>query len=195
MPHLPPEAIAFSWYLAALIYLPLVIFLLRRGKPWVPRDTIIVLTMAMQMLGGLVFLLELVAGISESWLFCGTVIAIAGALYAMLFGIRWWRAGAGFWAIWAVGIIALHFLEISPAKPFLRFYGAIEDGMTSTEVIAILHREFPPAGRNPLPVDLSAADQTWMSFFFDPRQGADGAEEIVVTLRHGRVVGKGYVPD
>ena len=46
-------------------------------------------------------------------------------------------------------MLMLHFVDVLPVKPYKRFFGAIQLGMTDPEVMALLHREFPDRGSFP----------------------------------------------
>lgn len=91
-------------------------------------------------------------------------------------------------------LIALPFLTLSPVKPFRSFYSLVENGMTETEVSAILAEQFPVAGNFPRPVQSRTNDgDLW--FRLDPNDGAYNAELVVVKMQNGRAVSKEYLPD
>jgi len=100
----------------------------------------------------------------------------------------------GFGLLLAVGILVSYFADLSPIKPYKRFFSAINEGMIEVEVMAVLHQEFPQGGRFPVPV-LRSDETNRLMFFLDPNQGAYNAEGIFVTLRNGKVVAKEYSPD
>jgi hypothetical protein len=102
-------------------------------------------------------------------------------------------------ALWLGGVsvgvfLVLAFVDFTPVKPYQRFYNAVQNGMTHTEVMNTLHRQFPANGRFPVPV-LSGHDTNGMSFFLDPAQGAYNAEGVFLSLSNGRVTAKVYSPD
>lgn len=86
-------------------------------------------------------------------------------------------------------------IDISPRKPFARFYAAIEPGMTEAEVRGILDDQFPPTSRYPRPVVNRRAGPNGLGFILDPKDGRYDAEIVALDFEDGRVVTKRYYPD
>jgi hypothetical protein len=102
-------------------------------------------------------------------------------------------------AIFATAIFTLPFLDITPAKPFYRFYSSIRPGMSIAEVQKQLDQYFPDNGKYPKPVahgiQKTSKGQEEQSFQLDPNQGAYNAEIVNVTYSKGQVVSANYSPD
>jgi hypothetical protein len=115
-------------------------------------------------------------------------------------GVAVYRQHGTHIALWLHGVflvafLALVLMDFSPRKPYRRFFNAISPGMTRSEVMTALHRQFPPKGRYPVPV---LRDEEWpfrLLFFLDPIQGAYNAEGIFLTFSNELVVSKIYSPD
>lgn len=86
-------------------------------------------------------------------------------------------------------------IDISPLKPFARFYAAIELGMREAEVRRILDDQFPPSGRYPRPVVNRRVSPNYLVFILDPTDAGYDAEVVALDLEEGRVVKKQYHPD
>lgn len=104
-------------------------------------------------------------------------------------------------ALWLHGFflaayLALMFTDLSPVKPYRRFYNSIRPGMTRAQVMQALHRQFPKDGRYPVPILRNAANSYFeMMFFLDPNQGAYNAEGVFITMSNELVASKSYSPD
>lgn len=90
-------------------------------------------------------------------------------------------------------LVLLPFVSLTPRKPFLQFYYAIDRGMTQDQVRAELGRQFSRNGLFPCPVEYASDEE--LSFLLDPNDGAYNAELVVVKMASGRVVSKEYLPD
>ena len=116
-------------------------------------------------------------------------------------GIGAYRQHGAAVALWLHGLflaayLALMFTDLTPVKPYRRFYNSIRPGMTRAQVMQALHRQFPKDGRYPVPVLRNAADSYFeMMFFLDPNQGAYNAEGVFITMSNELVASKSYSPD
>jgi hypothetical protein len=82
-------------------------------------------------------------------------------------------------------------VDWSPTKPFYRFYGGIQLGMTMPEVQQRLDQSFPPNGLYPKP-RTEGDGKTEQLFRLEPPLSA---EIITVEFEQGRVIKKAYLPD
>jgi hypothetical protein len=64
-------------------------------------------------------------------------------------------------------LLALHFIDYTPVKPFSRFYGVVQTGMTPPEIYAALQREFPQTGHYAVPVFYSDAGNNNLTSVLD----------------------------
>ena len=91
-------------------------------------------------------------------------------------------------------LVVLPFIDLSPVKPFTRFYSEVKPGMIEAEVLSRLARQFPDGGRFPCPVQRKLDDGS-LWFQLDPNNGAYNAELVIVKMSEGSTVSKEYLPD
>lgn len=118
------------------------------------------------------------------------------------FGVGWlgrqflrsrlvWIAGV----VLACGVVILRFVDISPVKPFCRFYFELRPGQSKASVLEDLARHFPADGRFDRPiVDRGSTDQV-LTLTLDPHDGSYDSEYIYVYLEDGKVTRKVYEGD
>jgi hypothetical protein len=139
-------------------------------------------------------MIDMLFGSSSSWIFSlgvwtlGVVTCLA---VRISHGSRFALIVLG---VLSVFVLVQHFFDLSPVKPYKRFFTAIQPGMTEAEMLQILHREFPSSGPFPVPVR-SDFRENEISFALDPNESEWNAEAIVVHFDHGRVVRKKYWRD
>ena len=151
------------------------------------------LAMSLVALGLLAFLFDFIMGVSASWIFCAVVIGLAAIAVGVVVLRYRSLAGTCMGILFALSIFTLHLVDLTPVKPYKRFYYAIQNGMTETEVLTACLREFPKNGRFPIPAFHSEANR--MSFLLDPTTGTFNAECISLSLHDGKVTQKEYLPD
>jgi hypothetical protein len=124
-------------------------------------------------------------GASVSWIFCG-IFMLAGTAVSFAMWMRWhsWIMPV-FGAAFVVGILTLHFLDFTPAKPYKRFQAAIRNGMTAAEVRSALTHEFPQGGRFTMPTISAISADGMMILYADVRVAEP---PLVLNLRKGRIV-------
>jgi hypothetical protein len=113
-----------------------------------------------------------------------------------------------------LSLLALHFLALSPVKPFVKFHLNITNGMTIQEVQHLFSQHFPKGGkfrqpewvlRNENTNDainhrlngmrfVATPDQN-LQYILDPTDGRYNAEWVTVYLKDSKVVGTKYSPD
>jgi hypothetical protein len=110
-----------------------------------------------------------------------------------------------------LGLFALHFLAVSPVKPFMQFQRDITSGMTIQEVQGLFSQRFPESGRfrqpewvlgdgSPVtPYDnephlVSTPNQS-LHYTLDPTDGRCNAEWLIVYFQDGKAVGTEYLGD
>jgi hypothetical protein len=110
-----------------------------------------------------------------------------------------WRCVAAHGLDWCLGLafvaamVALHYCDLTPVKPYRRFYDGVQTGMTQSEVVSLLHRTFPDGGRFRAPAPgVTRAD--CISFALENLDNHDHARLIILSLREGKVASKAYVP-
>jgi hypothetical protein len=189
-----PVAISEIIFYAAIVVvllLPLALLL----KPRELRHPINPLLLAFY-LGALAFvawMLDARAGLSDSWLVCAGFI-LAGFGFSAALAVRCrsrvdWCLGLAFVA----AMVALHYCDLTPVKPYRRFYDGVQTGMTQSEVVSLLHRTFPDGGRFRAPAQgVTGAD--CISFALENLDNHDHARLIILSLREGKVASKAYVP-
>jgi hypothetical protein len=141
-----------------------------------------------------VMVADLVFGISASWIFTLSVWAV-GFGVCLAVRLRCRSVLSLVMASVVTGfMLFLHFADVSPVKPFRRFFAAVQKGMTDEEVMALLHREFPVGGGFPVPVryDFRPGE---IDFGLGPQGSAWSAEGIIIHLENGRVTNKQYDRD
>jgi hypothetical protein len=168
------------------------------GLPWQGKKahrtsaTLLIISAAVLML--VTLLSDAIFGVSASWIFTGIVWAV-GLGTALAVRLRYRSVLAVVVAVVVTCfVLALHFIDILPVKPYKRFFAAIKVGMTEQEVLTLLHREFPEGGALPVPVRRDFA-KNQMDFFLDPKESAWNAEGIFIQLSDGQVVSKKYSRD
>lgn len=113
-----------------------------------------------------------------------------------------------------ISLLALHFLTLTPVKPFTKFYLDIKNSMTIQEVQDLFNQRFPKEGRFPQPEwelhyghngvlenrdpeekgFVAIPDQN-LNYILDPSDGRYNAEVVTVYFNDGKVVGAKYLPD
>jgi len=193
---LPPGLSLWLFYGCVLIGMlaPLIPRIVRRDDRAVDVMPPILLALSFSCLAYVAWFLDAWAGLSAHWMFVG-VFAAWGACLALLFARgRRARPVMALTAIYFVGLVAMHFADTCPVKPYRRFYLAIDDGMTPDEVLALLRREFPPGGRFRSPF-VRPPSPNHMGFNLDLTDSRYDAETINLDLTDGRVSGKMYSGD
>jgi hypothetical protein len=154
-----------------------------------------VASLPLTVLLGAAFVLDLLVAASTSRLFLGGTAALGvlavGAAWA------WSRRAECLLPLvpFAALLILLPQIDLSPLKPFARFYTAIKPGMTEAEVLRILDDQFPSAGRYPRPLTNRRGGPSQLGFILDPKDGCYDAEIVNLDFEAGRVVTKRYYPD
>ena len=189
-----PEIILTLAYLALIIFSPLLTLFFSRSLRRVRVVATTLLFLSLSSLALIFFIFDLMKAASISLIFCVSFFVVGTTLTAIIF-VRhrsWIALCLG--SLLAAGIAVSFFADLTPVKPYKRFFVGIDNGMTETEVMAVLHREFPQGGHFPVPV-LRSDDTNLLMFFLDPKQSAYNAEGVFVTLQNGKVVAKVYSPD
>jgi hypothetical protein len=102
-------------------------------------------------------------------------------------------------------------IDLTPRKPFMRFYHNITIGMQVDQVQSLFNQHFPPDGKFRQPTwgfgdgspvtpndnDPHLADRPNQSLHYtlDPNDGRFNSEWLVVYFKDGQVVGAEYLPD
>jgi hypothetical protein len=113
--------------------------------------------------------------------------------------------------IFAVLLFSLRFIDLTPRKPFMRFYHNITIGMQVDQVQSLFNQHFPLDGKfrqpawgfgdgspvTPYDNDPQLADRPNQSLHYtlDPNDGRFNSEWLVVYFKDGQVVGTEYLPD
>jgi hypothetical protein len=159
------------------------------------RKAVLATALALVVLFGAAFVLDLLAGASVSVLFLGGVAAL-GAVAA---GVVWAASRRAECLLvllpFAALLVFLARADTSPLKPFARFYAAVEPGMTEEEVLKALDDQFPATGRYPRPLVNRWVGPSHLAFILDPQDGRYDSEIVDLDLEAGRVVRKRYYPD
>jgi hypothetical protein len=108
------------------------------------------------------------------------------------------------------GLLLLHFLVLSPVKPFMQFQRDITNGMTVQQVQRLCIQRFPKGGRFRQPewslgyasslndhgkqYLVGTPDQS-LHYILDPTDGRYDAESLSVYFRDGKAVGTTYLGD
>jgi len=177
-----------------LILLPLLFAALPLKTKFAGRTAAISLGVSVALLILTAFLFDMLLGLSAHWLF-SLGVWVLGLIPCLAIRLRHQSR----FALVALGVITVfvvlqHILDLSPVKPYKRFFAAIQAGMTETEVMTKLHRQFPANGAFPVPVRHDFRTNE-ISFALDPKESAWNAEAIVIHLDNGRVVSKEYWRD
>jgi hypothetical protein len=113
-----------------------------------------------------------------------------------------------------ISLLALRFLNLTPVKPFTKFYLDIKNSMTIQEVQGLFNQRFPKGGRFRQPEwylfdrddgvfeNLDPEEKGFVDipdlnlhYILDPSDGRYNAEFLSVYLKDGKVVGTEYSPD
>ncbi len=108
-------------------------------------------------------------------------------------------------------LFTLHFLSLSPVKPFTQFQQGLTNGMTVQQVQSSMNRHFPKGGKFRRPTQrftdgapvtpdedephLAATPNRAIHYTLDPTDGRYNAEWVIVYLKDGHVVGSEYLGD
>lgn len=184
------------WFpcLAVVVLSPLTVLFAYRnpfGRPFLP--TVLVAT-TLASLGYMAWELDDWVGESSSWIFVAVFAVWGGAVASIVARGRRSRTALVLGGVYVAALLAMHNLDLTPVKPYRRFYDAVATGMTPSEVLAALHREFPEAGRFRVPV-VTISNATTLSFLLDRTDGRWDAEIVDLDLVDGRVSGKVYMGD
>ena len=133
-------------------------------------------------------------GLSSSWVFCLAFIVFGTGVSTMMWFQYRLRANLLLAALFVIGILSLHFYDLTPVKPYKRFYNAIQEGITEPDVRSLLAREFSGSRRFHVPVS-TILTSNCMSFRLDPTDGRYNAEIISLRLEGGMVTQKTYWSD
>jgi len=142
----------------------------------------------------LAFILDGVLGISSSWSFTLCFWALSTVVCLVVRASYRSRFALFVLAVLTVLLLLQHFADLSPVKPYKRFFAAIRPGMTEAEVLQSLQAEFPAGGHFPVPMQ-SRSKENQLTFNLDPKESAWNAEAIVVVFEKGQVVSKQYWRD
>jgi uncharacterized membrane protein len=188
-----PDVIAVLAVVGILILLPVLFAALPLSKS-ASRTAAISLGVAVALLVFAAFLFDMLFGVSALWSFSLGVLVL-GMIPCLAIRLRHQSR----FALVALGAITVfvvlqHILDLSPVKPYKRFFAAIQPGMTETEVMTKLDQQFPTDGAHPVPVRHDFRTNE-ISFALDPKESAWNAEAIVIHLDNGRVVSKEYWRD
>ena len=93
-----------------------------------------------------------------------------------------------------VPLIVLPFVDVSPRKPFMRFYDSLQEGMSEAKIDELLAKNFPDSGRFNRPVAYGYGSDH-IQFTLDPNDGRYNAELILLYMRNGRLGAKEYSGD
>ena len=160
-----------------------------------PWNAMLVVSLSLAGLLGAALYLDIFLAASTSWRFLGAV----AALCALVAGMAWaWSRRAKCLAPllpFAALLAFLPWVDISPLKPFGRFYAAIEPGMTEAEVLRALDDQFPPTGQYPRPSVNRLVGPNHLGFILDQRDWRYDTEIVGVDFEAGRVVRKQYYYD
>ncbi|MBD2497348.1 hypothetical protein [Nostoc sp. FACHB-280] len=107
-----------------------------------------------------------------------------------------------------LSLLALHFVALSPVKPFMQFHSDIKHGMTIPEVQSRLNQRFPKGGRFYQPQgDFMGANEDvrenigsfvydqHLNYILDPNNGDYDAEVVNIYFKNGKVVKAEYSGD
>jgi hypothetical protein len=175
-----------------LVVSPLFTLIINKERKWLFSVGIVSITISLSFLWFIAYVLD-EFGVSMSWLFFVAFFVLAGVFDLPVILRHRSKTGFTLIIVFVLGIFAFYFIDFSPTKPFHRFHNAIQVGMTTNEVMAALHFEFPDKGRFPVPV--LNQDTNRFIFILDPTKQAYNAEDVFVTLQDGRVTGKQYSAD
>lgn len=156
-------------------------------------------------------LLDSAYAVSLSWVFCFGVASLA--LFLILPGYLLWQRKKALWlfAIFGLSLVVLHFIALTPVKPFTKFHNDVTNGMTGSEVQLLLTQHFPQSGKFRRPVPrftpvssflrtndgprLSDTPNQTLQYTLDPSDGRYNAECVMIYLKDDRVVGTQYLGD
>jgi len=97
-------------------------------------------------------------------------------------------------AAYALFILVLPFVELSPVKPAVCAVQEIQPGMSESQVRAILDRNFPEHGRFKRP-EIGAVHEGVLSFVLDPNDGRYNAAVVRVRFSAGKCASAEFLPD
>ncbi|MEM7146800.1 MAG: hypothetical protein AAF591_16830 [Verrucomicrobiota bacterium] len=91
-------------------------------------------------------------------------------------------------------LVVLPFVELSPVKPYKKFFLSVRPGMSQEEILEELVDRFPEGGRYTQPTWANVEDGT-LRFWLDLTDGRYNAEIIRVTFWEGRSIATMYMGD
>lgn len=189
-----PDVVAALTVIGILILLPLLFAALPLKTRFASRTAAISLGVSVTLLVFTAFMFDMLLGVSALWSF-SLGAWVLGMIPCLAVRIRHQSR----FALVALGLITVfilfqHVLDLSPVKPYKRFFAAIQPGMTEVEVMSKLDQQFPADGAFPVPVRHDFRTNE-ISFALDPKESAWNAEAIVIHLDNGRVVNMEYWRD
>lgn len=188
------ELLLFFGCLVLIAAIPIIILTTPRQAKWMERGNAVLFVVLLGALGVLIYFLDSGFALSESWVTCLFLIILTCALATPSFLRKRSKMILAGCLVFGAGICVLHFIVLSPVKPFRRFFASAHDGMARPEILAELHRNFPDGGRFPQPV-LRSVTPDHLVFVLDPSNWAYDTEIISLTLKDGRIVAKNYYGD
>ena len=93
-----------------------------------------------------------------------------------------------------IPLIVLPFVDITPRKPYTRFYRSLKVGMNVDQIEKLLVKNFPDGGQFKRPVTGGYGGDK-IQFILDPDDGCYNAELIELKMGNGKLIAKDYLPD
>lgn len=193
-PPILKELFLFFGCVVFVVSIPIITLVTPRQAKWMERGNAGLFVALLGALGFVIYTLDCAFALSESWVICLFLILLTCALATPSFLRKRSKMILIGCVVLGASICALHFVALSPVKPFRRFFTSINDGMTRSEILAELHRNFPDGGRFSRPVS-SSDKPDHMAFILDPLNWAYNAEIVSLTLKDGKLVAKNYYGD
>ena len=121
------------------------------------------------------------------------------AIVAISFIIAMWRATGKktqliYLAVFFVAFVILRAFEISPVKPFRKFYLDLHPGLTQPDIASKLQHYFPNGGRYKQP-SATLVDDDSMVVVLDQNDGRYNAEVVHIVFQNGHLKSAAYYPD
>jgi len=138
-------------------------------------------------------LLDQSAAVTLIWPFMLVPALLATFMILLAWRLTKKASFLGYVPIFLLLLLTLHILELSPVKPFKRFYYSLDAGVTQAEVTYNLEKYFPRNGKYQQPSFSPNNDRVW--FALDPDDGRYNSEIIEVIFKNGRIESTRYYPD
>lgn len=124
---------------------------------------------------------------------------VAMAIVAISFIIALWRTTGKksqliYLAVFFVCFVSLRLFEISPVKPFRKFYLDLHPGLTQPDITSKLEHYFPNGGRYKQP-SATLVDDDSMVVVLDENDGRYNAEVVHIVFQNGHLKSAAYYPD